>query len=217
MVRGLAEGGAEVREFHLQAMNISLCTACLSCMHRKTGECALKDDMDAIYGELKTSDIMIMATPVYLDTMSAQLKAVMDRCMCCMEPFLTRDHGGRVRHTYAWRMPKKSVLIATAGFAEMETFLPLIATFRAQAENFASEAMAEICIPGSIAFQVAPDTLDSHLQLLEEAGRIIASGRDLDPLILEKLNTPPLNVDDYLKISSKYESWARQQLSSNKG
>ncbi len=217
LAAGLSSAGAEIREFLLQAMNLTPCTACLSCMHKKTGECALKDDMDSIYDALKTSDLLVVATPVYLDTMSARMKIVMDRCMCCMEPFLTRDGAGRVRHTYAWRMPKQMLLIATAGFAEMETFGPLIATFRAQADNFASRVVAEVCIPGSIALQVAPESLGGHLRLLEETGRAVASGQAPDPTVLQALNTPPFTVEEYLKISAKYESWARQKLSSRHG
>ena len=32
-----------------------------------------------------------MGTPVYTDNMSAQMKTVMDRCICGMDPFLRLD------------------------------------------------------------------------------------------------------------------------------
>jgi multimeric flavodoxin WrbA len=212
LIKGLTEGGAEAKQVQVQSLHITPCTACLSCMHRKTGDCVLDDDMNSIYQELKASDILVMAAPVYLDGMSGPLKIMIDRCMCCMEPFLTRNNFGRVRHTYAWRMPKQFMLISTAGFPEMETFDPLVTTFRAQAANFGSEPVAEICIPGSIALQVAPDRLSHHLQLVEEAGKIVASGRRIPGVMLEKLNTPPIDVDEYLTLSAKYEAWCRKQL-----
>ena len=40
-VEGLIEGNAEVAEFNLAGLNISPCTACLSCMHKVLGECAV--------------------------------------------------------------------------------------------------------------------------------------------------------------------------------
>lgn len=43
--RGLVDGGASVKEFEVANLNIGPCTACLSCMHKKPGECAVKDDM----------------------------------------------------------------------------------------------------------------------------------------------------------------------------
>ena len=212
LIKGLADGGAEAKEVQVQGLNITPCTACLSCMHKKAGECILDDDMNTIYQELKTSDVLIIATPVYVDGMSGALKTVIDRCVCCMEPFLTKDDSGRVRHTYAWRMPRQCMLISTAGFPEMETFDPLVTMFRAQATNFGSEIVAEICIPGSIALQVAPDRLSHHLQLIEEGGKIIASGRRIPAELLGKLNTPPMDVNEYLTLSAKYEAWCRKQL-----
>jgi len=212
LIKGLTDGGAEAKEIQVQGLNITPCTACLSCLHQKTGECILDDDMDSIYQELKASDMLVLATPVYFDGMSGALKIAIDRCVCCMEPFLTKDHSGRVRHPHAWPMPKQCMLISTAGFPEMETFDPLVTLFRAQAANFQSEVVAEICIPGSIALQVAPDRLTHHLQLIEEAGKIIASGRLIPKDMLGKLNTPPLDVDEYLTLSAKYEAWCRKQL-----
>ena len=212
LIKGLTDGGAEAKEIQVQGLNITPCTACLSCLHQKIGECILDDDMDSIYQELKASDMLVLATPVYFDGMSGALKIAIDRCVCCMEPFLTKDHSGRVRHPHVWPMPKQCMLISTAGFPEMETFDPLVTLFRAQAANFQSEVVAEICIPGSIALQVAPDRLTHHLQLIEEAGKIIASGRRIPKDMLGKLNTPPLDVDEYLTLSAKYEAWCRKQL-----
>lgn len=211
-VEGLSEGNAEVSEFNVASLNIAPCTACLSCMHKVLGECAVKDDMEEIYTAMKRSDIMVLATPVYTDSMSAQLKSVMDRSICGMQGLLTKDRFGRVRHPYTWRMPAQFVLIATSGFPEMETFEPLIATYRAQALNFGSEAMAEICVPGSIALQMEPDRLDRHLGLIKEAGKQLAVKGSMHSDILKELNTPPLTVDEYLAGASKYESWLRKKL-----
>ncbi len=212
LVKGLTDGGAEVREIEIQNLTIKPCTACLSCMHKKPGECTIDDDMKGIYSELKISDILVMATPVYLDGMSGPLKMIMDRCMCCMEPFLRKDASGRVRHTFAWRMPKQFLLVSTAGFPEMETFDPLIATFRAQAANLEAVPVGEMCIPGSIALQVAPDRLSRHLAFIEQAGKELASGRGIPDSLLASINTPPLTVDEYLQVSAKYEAWCRKQL-----
>ncbi len=60
--------------------------------------------MEEIYTSLKKSSLFILATPVYTDTMSAQSKIVIDRCICCMEPFFTTDYEGRMRHTLSWKL-----------------------------------------------------------------------------------------------------------------
>ncbi len=212
IVSGLSEARARIRRIDLKDISISPCTACLSCMHVDAGVCVIKDDMTAVYDALRDSDLLILAAPVYLDNMPAPMKMAIDRCMCCMKPFLGKDDAGRVRHPYAWRMPDKFLLLSTAGFPEMETFDPIIATFRAQTANFGSHRVGEICIPGSIAAQVDPTILTGHLDLLAEAGRTIATTGSLGEDLLRKLNTSPVTVDQYLAISAKYEDWCTSRL-----
>jgi hypothetical protein len=124
LLKGLSEGGATVRDFQLKEMNISCCRACLTCMHKTPGQCAQRDDMDRLYPTLRESDLLVMGTPVFTDNMSAQMKTVMDRCICGMDPFLRLDPAKRVRHLYNWTMPSKFFLVSTSGFPEVNNFLP---------------------------------------------------------------------------------------------
>jgi multimeric flavodoxin WrbA len=212
LARGFTSGGAEIAEFHVANLKIAPCTACLSCMHKHPGQCAAKDDMEGIYEQMKVSDLLVVGTPVYVDNMSAQMKTVMDRCICSLEPFLVRDEAGRVRHSYWWRMPAKFLLVSTSGFPEEETFLPLIATFRAQAANFGSRSIGEVCIPGSIALQIEPSKLTGHLSLLQELGLHLAKTGEIARETLENLNVPPLTTTEYLVLASAYEAWCREKL-----
>jgi multimeric flavodoxin WrbA len=209
-LQGLEEGGAETHIIQLRDLTISYCNACLTCMHKTPGECAIKDDMDAIYPHLKEAGLFAMATPVYVDTMSAQMKAVMDRCICGMDPFLRIDAADRVRHPFSWRMPAKFFLISTSGFPEPESFSPLIHTFRAQAANFGCESIGEICIPGSIALQMAPQLLEPHLDMIQQAGKMLARQGRVEPTLLEEINRPIVTKEKYLGIAEQYEAWARK-------
>lgn len=213
--RGLTKANAKVKTFDIVKLSISPCTACLMCMHKTPGECSIKDDMELIYEAYKTSDLLILATPVYLDTMTAQMKAVLDRSMVFMQPFLIRDATGRVRHPFNWPMPPKFMLLSTSGFPEKESFDPLIATFRAEAANFGSLPIGEICIPGSIALQMEPELLNKHLSLLEEAGSVLGTTGNIPGNILTELNTPPVDIDRYLQAAAKYEKWCRSKLNKN--
>lgn len=210
LLKGLSEGGATVREFQIKEMNISTCRACLTCMHKTPGQCAQRDDMDQIYPSLRESDLFVMGTPVYTDNMSAQMKTVTDRCICGMDPFLRLDPANRVRHSFSWAMPSKFLLVSTSGFPEMESFQPLIMTFRAQASNFGCESIGEICIPGSIALQMAPQLLEPRLDLIHRAGKMLALQGKIESTLLEEMNRPILTVEKYLEISAKYEAWAKK-------
>jgi multimeric flavodoxin WrbA len=209
-LHGIEEGGAQANTIQLKELTISSCSACLTCMHKTPGSCAIKDDMETIYPHFKDSDIFVMATPVYVDNMSAQMKAVMDRCICCMEPFLKIDAADRVRHPFSWAMPKKFFLISTSGFPEPESFIPLIQTYQAQAANFGSKPIGEICIPGSIALQMAPQLLEPSLDMIHQAGKMLATQGGIEPTLLEEINKPIVTREKYLEIAAQYEAWARK-------
>jgi multimeric flavodoxin WrbA len=77
-LRMLEEKGFETRFFTVRGKNIGFCTHCDHCLTHK--ECIFKDDMQEVYALLKEAKGIIFATPVYNGGVSAQTKAVMDRC-----------------------------------------------------------------------------------------------------------------------------------------
>jgi len=77
-LRTLTEQGFETRFFTVRGKKIGFCTHCDHCLTHK--ECIFKDDMQEIYALLKDAKGIIIATPVYNGGISAQTKAVMDRC-----------------------------------------------------------------------------------------------------------------------------------------
>ena len=68
----------ETRYFSVKGKKINYCIHCDYCLTHK--ECAFKDDMQQVYSLLKEANGIIFATPVYNGGVSAQTKAIMDRC-----------------------------------------------------------------------------------------------------------------------------------------
>ena len=77
------EEGAEVELVTLAGKTISPCDGCNSC--RKTGECHIKDDLQDIYPKLLEADGIIFGTPVYMGTVCAQAKMLIDRTYVWLE------------------------------------------------------------------------------------------------------------------------------------
>jgi multimeric flavodoxin WrbA len=77
-LRMLEKQGFETRFFTVRGKRIGFCTHCDYCVEHK--ECIFKDDMQEVYALLKDAKGIIIATPVYNGGVSAQTKAVMDRC-----------------------------------------------------------------------------------------------------------------------------------------
>ena len=74
----LSEKGFETRFWTVKGKQVGFCTHCDYCLKHK--QCAFKDDMQELHELLKDADGIIFATPVYNGGVSAQTKAIMDRC-----------------------------------------------------------------------------------------------------------------------------------------
>lgn len=74
----LKEMGFETEFFTVRGKKIEFCIHCDHCLTHK--ECIFSDDMNTIYTLLREADGIIFATPVYNAGISAQTKAIMDRC-----------------------------------------------------------------------------------------------------------------------------------------
>ncbi len=70
---------AQIEYFSATGKKINFCTHCDHCIKTRNG-CVYKDDMQSIYEKLKWADAIIIGTPVYQGMLSAQTKAIMDRC-----------------------------------------------------------------------------------------------------------------------------------------
>jgi len=74
----LRQKGFETALFTVRGKNIGFCRHCDYCLKKK--ECYIQDDMYQLYPLLGQARGLIFATPVYNGGVSAQTKAVMDRC-----------------------------------------------------------------------------------------------------------------------------------------
>ena len=78
-MRGAIESGNEAEKVFLRDKTIHYCTGCSTCsLHGKP--CPQKDDAAEIIEKMVAADVIVMATPVYFYTMSAQMKTLIDRC-----------------------------------------------------------------------------------------------------------------------------------------
>ena len=75
---GAQQANAEVSKLVVTEMNISPCRELYTCT--KNGSCAIQDDMQKIYKDLEAVDHVIFASPIFFYGITAQAKALVDRC-----------------------------------------------------------------------------------------------------------------------------------------
>jgi len=77
-LNGARSAGAEVEKIVVDKLNISPCREHYGCL--EDGNCIIRDDMDALYPKLLDADGIVVASPMFFYGITAQLKALIDRC-----------------------------------------------------------------------------------------------------------------------------------------
>jgi len=78
VMRGLTDTGIQTETIHLSDWQISFCRHCEEC-HKKILRCSVKDSVAGILKKMLESDGIILASPNYINQVTASLKALFDR------------------------------------------------------------------------------------------------------------------------------------------
>jgi multimeric flavodoxin WrbA len=87
---GAKEAGHQVEKIFLRDKKIGYCYACDACKEND-GVCAQKDDMAALLDKMISSDVIVLATPVYFYAMNAQMKTLIDRTVARYTEILDKE------------------------------------------------------------------------------------------------------------------------------
>jgi multimeric flavodoxin WrbA len=79
-LEGAASQGASVSKVALSRLKLAPCRGCERCF--ETGRCIVQDDYQELYDRLISVERLILASPIYFTNVTAQAKAMIDRCQC---------------------------------------------------------------------------------------------------------------------------------------
>jgi len=134
-VHTLAErGGSEWQVFDLAGMNIHFCTGCWSCWWKTPGRCVIHDDMETILPCVLASDVLMLATPVFLGLPAARMKQTLDRMIPLLHPYIELVDG-ECHHRRRYACYPKLALYADTG-GESGDFEAIDVWMRRFARNF---------------------------------------------------------------------------------
>lgn len=134
VLQGARSAGAETELVDVTSVNMSYCIACNTC-HIK-GPCGLDDDIVDLQKKMLQADGIVLGSPVYLNSVTAQLKTVMDRL-------------SQVIHLQSFR-GKYACSVVTAGGPEIEITLGYMNDELIRLGcNIVGSVGATVSIPGS--------------------------------------------------------------------
>lgn len=201
--KGLLKKSQEITKKHIYKLNVNPCQGCFSCWTHTPGKCIHKDDMETILPLVAESDILILATPVYVDGMTGPMKTLLDRLITLLKGRVElRDN--HMRHVPRENMKKgKLVLVSPSGFAEMDTFDPLVSHVKAIAKNIDRVYAGEILVPNFWYLQYSENALERALKKIACAGEELVEKGLIPSSVSEELGSL-VSRDEIIKAMNTY-------------
>jgi len=143
MLEGARSAGATTEKIYLNDLEIGPCQACDK--YPAPAYCFYEDGMEEIYEALETADGLVIGTPAYYESVSAQLKLLIDRSNCLSEMVPLRD--GRVTFRSRIAKRKRGVFIWVADFSRDPEHA--LATIRLWCRDANVELVESLILTGS--------------------------------------------------------------------
>ena len=80
ILEGARQAGAETELFELADWELHGCDACKACKEKH--RCVVQDDMQRFYEIAPETDVLVLGSPIYLDHVTAQMMAFIQRTYC---------------------------------------------------------------------------------------------------------------------------------------
>lgn len=201
-LEGMSERGAHVELFYTRKLKINPCQGELHCWLKRPGVCFQKDDMQMLVPLIAAADILVLATPVYMDGATGPMKNLLDRAVPLAQPFIEL-HNGHCRHP--GRDGNKGgqlVLVSNCGFWEMDNFNPLLMHMKAVCKNMWREFAGALLRPQGPALKAmmkmgAP--VNDIFEAAKDAGRQLVDDGKMSAETLQVVSRELLPLEKYIE------------------
>ncbi len=142
VMRGAASRGAKVKTIILNNLTIAPCQHCDGCL--ETGRCKVDDDMQMVHRELGQADRLVLASPIYFMGVTAQVKAMIDRC----QALWVRKYLLKLPPLGNRQVERKGLFISVGGRRAANQFEPALATVKSLFRALDITYAGELLFPG---------------------------------------------------------------------
>ncbi len=186
-LKGAESANAQCEVLYPSKEKIVACDSCGKCLFETPGVCKYKDDMGSIIKKMEEADLLVFASPVYFDSMSSNMKKMIERLRSTLDAFF-EFRNGRTYHLKSHKKRQKVVSIFTAGNPERESFVSIRRVFNRIIDNMGWQLQGELCFPASHFLVAEPGLLSDQLEAVTMCGQEFASEGKISKELLEIAN-----------------------------
>lgn len=207
---GMNSAGAQTEQIYLKDYVIKPCGGCFACWTKTPGKCIIEDDMAGLLERVFTADLVIYASPLYVDNVTATMKMFMDRIIPTVHPFFVYDEKGEIKH------PKRNpdripgvMVVSNCGFPGIANFQVMDLQFERLARNASSRVVARVYrTTGELLRNNIPPlepVINAYMAKLEQAGAMIVNKGAISAELQQELDAPL--VDEELYVQAANHHW----------
>ncbi len=207
---GAREAGAEVETIFLHEKKIDYCISCFNCWIKTPGVCVHKDDMAELLEKLRQADYFVLASPVYVDGMTAQTKTFVDRMIPLLDPHFELVEG-HSRHVMRYEKLPNIVLVSVCAYYERDNFDGLIDHMDRICRNFQTRFVGAVVRPGGYILSMdksLPEPVKKIKEAAQRAGKELVEHGSFSPQTLEEIAQDYFPKEAILEKANR--SWDRR-------
>ena len=194
--QGMEKAGANIDLLVLKKLKINNCLGCFKCWVNNSDKCIFhdKDDMKIILEKMQQSDLLVWATPIYLQHCSNLMKTAMDRLFINVDPHFHLNKNNIPIHPLKKKVPPYRALLAVAGYPFNDDIDPLILTLKRQeSARKGSRLLAVIKRDSCMSFlidEVKNKKKDQVLEAVVKAGMELIENKKVGKKTLRTIEQP---------------------------
>jgi multimeric flavodoxin WrbA len=197
-IQGMMDAGAEVELFYASRLKIKPCSCgVMYCWSDRPGECCLQDEMQLLYPKLRTADVIILATPVYIP-LPGDMQNFINRLCPLLDPHLEKRQG-RTRARFRKDVNiRQFVLVSTGGWWEIGNFDTVVRVVEELALDAGVKFGGAVLRPHAF-LMMAKGKLtkdgEAVLDALRKAGSELIREGEMHPGTLELISRPMMSEE----------------------
>jgi len=193
---GMKRAGASVELVYARRLNVKPCTGELFCWHKSPGQCYIEDDMQKLYANLRKADILVLASPVYLQ-LPGEMQNVLNRLVPLIEPILEfRDCRTRAKFHREVRIAK-IVLVSVCGWWEMGNFDTLLRIVEEMAKDMGCEFAGAVLRPHAYLLRQESEITKKIVDAVRRVGSELVNSGVMPKDLLETICQPLISEEEY--------------------
>jgi len=207
---GCRDKAAEVDIALLGRKKINTCVGCFNCFAETPGICVQSDDMEALIERIRLADMMVLATPVYLDGMTGLAKTFIDRLAPFLDPHFEMNEK-TVLHPLRWKFPEKLFLLSVCGYPGLRNFEPLVLHMERLARNLHTNFCGSLLRPAAFSLLLRrkyPERVREVLDAVRTAGEEVAQFGKVSETTLKAAAADICSTEELVAMTNAY--WDRQ-------